>query len=174
MRGKVSLPYFFGFDAGITPAYAGKSRSVQVLADSCGDHPRVFGEKVMTPRRYEVGGGSPPRMRGKACPHWWTPPARGITPAYAGKSIYAIKDELAGTGSPPRMRGKDSRRAVQRARPGITPAYAGKRIMCRTVCGVLRDHPRVCGEKPVFPIQCADRKGSPPRMRGKADLPLFA
>ena len=70
-------------------------------------------------------------------------------------------------GSPPRMRGKD---AVQ---PGIllhvriTPAYAGKRCSARTPTFRTWDHPRVCGEKPVFPSGAASTVGSPLRVRGK-------
>ena len=65
------------------------------------------------------------------------------------------------------MRGKD---AVQ---PGIllhvriTPAYAGKRCSARTPTFRTWDHPRVCGEKPVFPSGAASTVGSPLRVRGK-------
>ena len=53
---------------------------------------------------------------------------------------------------------------------GITPAYAGKRVMRRRSFAVLRDHPRVCGEKWGGVLKEAARKGSPPRMRGKEHL----
>ena len=33
-----------------------------------------------------------------------------------------------------------------------------------------RDHPRACGEKVILPFGQEDRKGSPPRVRGKADI----
>ena len=49
----------------------------------------------------------------------------------------------------------------------ITPAYAGKRLYCNGKISLVRDHPRVCGEKPC-PFQTVELSlGSPPRMRGK-------
>ena len=70
-------------------------------------------------------------------------------------------------GSPPRMRGKD----VQPCRFGvavrITPAYAGKSVESMDFCCLLRDHPRVCGEKLDVAGKRKHSKGSPPRMRGK-------
>ena len=72
---------------GITPAYAGKSKTLRELAFVHGDHPRVCGEKSvlhMLPRDLS---GSPPRMRGKDllsfCQCRW----HRITPAYAGKRL---------------------------------------------------------------------------------------
>ena len=52
----------------------------------------------------------------------------------------------------------------------ITPAYAGKSRIFALAFGLLEDHPRVCGEKmmklTVWPLWA----GSPPRMRGKAEV----
>ena len=65
MRGK-EVPYGCIIDTeGITPAYAGKSRS-----DCCGnrgtkDHPRLCGEKPEPPPEPFSARGSPPPMRGK-------------------------------------------------------------------------------------------------------------
>ena len=50
---------------------------------------------------------------------------------------------------------------------GITPAYAGKSLSMLLRSGLLRDHPRVCGEKKVAMLLQAAVSGSPPRMRGK-------
>ena len=50
---------------------------------------------------------------------------------------------------------------------GITPAYAGKSGGKAALCGVLGDHPRVCGEKPTIRRMETPGQGSPPRMRGK-------
>ena len=44
-RGKVLVVVRFRFGLGITPAWAGKSRSVPNPADNCEDHPRMGGEK---------------------------------------------------------------------------------------------------------------------------------
>ena len=50
---------------------------------------------------------------------------------------------------------------------GITPACAGKRPAPPAQLPLLKDHPRVCGEK-VLPLRFPSLGlGSPPRMRGK-------
>ena len=74
---------------------------------------------------------------------------------------------LIGYGSPPPMRGKACNRKSRRAAGRITPAYAGKSdslLSCR--CGI-RDHPRLCGEKPHTILADRLSVGSPPPMRGK-------
>ena len=71
-------------------------------------------------------------------------------------------------GSPPRMRGKGPQRGPWRGAPGITPAYAGKSFQPFFHPPRWRDHPRVCGEKPVAMHTRMTSAGSPPRMRGKA------
>ena len=68
------------------------------------------------------------------------------------------------------MRGKGDPGSGERTPAGITPAYAGKRLRSAPQAYSMRDHPRVCGEKPEG-IQASERgEGSPPRMRGKVDL----
>ena len=96
-------------------------------------------------------------------------PSPGITPAYAGKSalqlctdscsrdhprvcgeksvlLFCIPSRL---GSPPRMRGKAGNSACGNVKVGITPAYAGKSHFATSFRLSRRDHPRVCGEKPL-------------------------
>ena len=51
---------------------------------------------------------------------------------------------------------------------GITPAYAGKSVFLALRSAISWDHPRVCGEKAYVPANWGWLKGSPPRMRGKA------
>ena len=132
--------------------------------------------------------GSPPRMRGKGASTPGGASGSRITPAYAGKSgcgffygflnwdhprvcgeknvpFSAVGFEL---GSPPRMRGKAGLMPCPGAAPGITPAYAGKRLSPCAMCPVMKDHPRVCGEKCVLLTDACRLSGSPPRMRGKA------
>ena len=70
-----------------------------------------------------------------------------ITPAYAGKSHITPSGDLT---------------------LGITPAYAGKRTPETFKSLLIRDHPRVCGEKVYKDIKHVAAMGSPPRMRGKA------
>ena len=45
------------------------------------------------------------------------------------------------------MRGKDGDALVYGNAQGITPAYAGKSRDSGVVVAVVRDHPRLCGEK---------------------------
>ena len=70
------------------------------------------------------------------------------------------------------MRGKVRHilNAVQNV--GITPAYAGKRLVCKDIAPLVRDHPRVCGEKLARLYSSVPVPGSPPHMRGKAPAPL--
>ena len=65
MRGKVmDNDKIFG-RAGITPAYAGKSRLCRNSNRPEKDHPRVCGEKAVRTVLTLDRMGSPPRMRGK-------------------------------------------------------------------------------------------------------------
>ena len=66
------------------------------------------------------------------------------------------------------MRGKERYHFAICEVYGITPAYAGKSAVLKQLQHSHMDHPRVCGEKVIrhpFPIH---KRGSPPRMRGKA------
>ena len=158
-------------DAGIeriTPAYAGKRQPDGQRRQLHRDHPRVCGEKSLPPRPMRAQRGSPPRMRGKENSSPKRLPTIGITPAYAGKSIRTRTGTSAPRGSPPRMRGKAPDRTGDSLSPRITPAYAGKRRQNPHRATLHRDHPRVCGEKLRQNQLESRKKGSPPRMRGKA------
>ena len=50
-------------------------------------------------------------------------------------------------GSPPRVRGKVTRLYALADKEGITPACAGKSHIVRGLVKLVKDHPRVCGEK---------------------------
>ena len=69
------------------------------------------------------------------------------------------------------MRGKVVPFIVPISSRGITPAYAGKRWQQTESPGFVKDHPRICGEKPKTDKHALVIKGSPPHMRGKADGP---
>ena len=153
------------------------------------DHPRVCGEKQPTIWLLQTPPGSPPRMRGKGISGISTCARRGITPAYAGKRptsspplsrtrdhprVCGEKNNAAtkaggDLGSPPRMRGKVPADVPDGDGPGITPAYAGKSGTGVGDYTVEQDHPRVCGEKSPPQERTQRRRGSPPRMRGKAE-----
>ena len=68
------------------------------------------------------------------------------------------------------MRGKVLDKPFSQRRCRITPAYAGKRRMKPLASYGTRDHPRLCGEKPILEQSVAIDEGSPPPMRGKAML----
>ena len=65
------------------------------------------------------------------------------------------------------MRGKDEHRRATGPDLGITPACAGKSLRCCPLVFLVRDHPRVCGEKLLAQLRTGSIEGSPPRMRGK-------
>ncbi len=138
--------------------------------------------------------GSPPRVRGEVSFSAPSPGAFGITPACAGRSLRLLSRSGAGgdhprvcgekrirrsrhpaqVGSPPRVRGEA---VVARPKPrpaGITPACAGRRALQSLESQVIRDHPRVCGEKTDAAYSSSDFPGSPPRVRGEANIPLFS
>ena len=65
MRGKVPFGSVTCLNHGITPAYAGKSLTIQKMTTRSRDHPRVCGEKGLALPLALPPQGSPPRMRGK-------------------------------------------------------------------------------------------------------------
>lgn len=71
------------------------------------------------------------------------------------------------SGSPPRGRGKAYRAAGHCTRRGITPAWAGKRDKPALILRVVKNHPRVGGEKSAIRLCVAWTAESPPRGRGK-------
>ena len=87
------------------------------------------------------------------------------------KIVLRIKVEVI-EGSPPRGRGKVDFLAEDPARAGITPAWAGKSARCASGGDLLKDHPRVGGEKCYIGESKNDQTGSPPRGRGKATATL--
>ena len=153
------------------------------------DHPRVCGEKRSTVLAFAEILGSPPRVRGKARFARGAAAYRGITPACAGKRPccfglrWAIQDHprvcgekfrnallsMGRPGSPPRVRGKAQPVALAAWRRRITPACAGKRAKASCPGAGGQDHPRVCGEKGLSNPTYGWHRGSPPRVRGKAD-----
>ena len=149
MRGKVQYTPNQNICQGITPAYAGKSKSGEMLVSHSGDHPRLCGEKFLRNIPCTFCTGSPPPMRGKVCRKTERRKKQRITPAYAGKRLlmsnapFLSRDHprLCGEklssrnferlfiGSPPPMRGKVRAPLLDSPSSRITPAYAGKRVM---------------------------------------------
>ena len=69
-------------------------------------------------------------------------------------------------GSSPRMRGTHSRCRRAANVTGIIPAYAGNTMMTPRLTTATWDHPRVCGEHPLWLSRSRFGVGSSPRMRG--------
>ena len=86
MRGKDLFNIEIIKSVRITPAYAGKSRTLYAEAKNYEDHPRLCGEKSIEERNPSDYVGSPPPMRGKEDFDPEDIDEDGITPAYAGKS----------------------------------------------------------------------------------------
>ena len=90
MRGKDKHKNAIWAKAGITPAYAGKSRKPVHRRKPVQDHPRLCGEKYSMNVLADYVGGSPPPMRGKEQLGDLSEFEDRITPAYAGKSLAGI------------------------------------------------------------------------------------
>ena len=106
-------------------------------------------------------------MRGKVASEKTLLIGTGITPAYAGKSLFCTCIQMCSedhprlcgeksmveailcflSGSPPPMRGKDNACQIILFHFRITPAYAGKRCTPSEYLEIIKDHPRLCGEK---------------------------
>ena len=155
MRGKEKQSFPVFCKLGITPAYAGKSLAAHDLLCPQQDHPRVCGEKGFVSGWKDGPEGSPPRMRGKDLLRRFRAAQHRITPAYAGKSLTGRTTPLPGSGSPPRMRGKVDGQLDIGVHAGITPAYAGKRPSHTFSLQLVKDHPRVCGEKCRSTLHCS-------------------
>ena len=134
--------------------------------------------------------GSPPHVRGKdkSWVHVDTRPR--ITPACAGKrrqhglrgGIPRDHPRMCGekkrqkqhsaqrTGSPPHVRGKAVPSPDIIPANGITPACAGKSLPSLSFAHTYWDHPRMCGEKFLYPSISGASIGSPPHVRGKVNL----
>ena len=187
MRGKATAGTVGNPAPGITPAYAGKRLPYPPRVGYMRDHPRVCGEKYIAVSLSHGVKGSPPHVRGKARP---TPAAGmppGITPACAGKRwrfgwiICRTQDhprmcgeksrsELYSApmkGSPPHVRGKEIRVSGNGLQLRITPACAGKSCSTFVFQPLIRDHPRMCGEKHALACRSHLYQGSPPHVRGK-------
>ena len=172
----------------IIPACAGNRAHRLLCPCRPRDHPRVCGEQTPPGLHCQLPLGSSPRVRGTALMTRLFFPRVGIIPACAGNRPcmapsacrYRDHPRVCGEqstynnnhfliiGSSPRVRGTDLSCLLTRQAVGIIPACAGNSRKLCSSCGLLRDHPRVCGEQcdvfHTFPF----RLGSSPRVRGTA------
>ena len=88
-------------------------------------------------------------------------------PRACGENFIVNSFRVCAVGSPPRMRGKRESNIGSPGRARITPAHAGKTITTKDRFGMVRDHPRACGENVKRLYTRFLYSGSPPRMRGK-------
>ena len=115
-------PWFFF----VSPAYAGKRRTIPRRRSAAPDHPRVCGEKGDGSSAAAAEPGSPPRMRGKVLLSPFFQPMPGITPAYAGKRVFA-STRLCNSRDHPRMCG-EKKNCLERGgeKAGSPPHVRGK------------------------------------------------
>ena len=105
---------------GITPACAGKTHTLTITVSEFQDHPRVCGKNFLSVNMFDIGVGSPPRVREKLSPTLAHSIKSRITPACAGKTeILTIHSTF--KRDHPRVCGKNSwitlRLAVVRGSP---------------------------------------------------------
>ena len=133
MRGKVKGGEAVTQICGITPAYAGKSFSVEAATSENRDHPRLCGEKFFTASTPCVSAGSPPPMRGKVSRSSFNMSFSRITPAYAGKRSH-ISSSLSQSKDHPRLCGeKNQRRLGYGSTIGSPPPMRGKGVELETI-----------------------------------------
>ena len=190
VRGKDSQGKMRGLNDRITPACAGKSSPGLSDMHANGDHPRMCGEKDVLLDGHLFHPGSPPHVRGKDDRQLILCVCLGITPACAGKSAisaerarrnkdhprmcgekhWAFHRTSLHLGSPPHVRGKGQDFVAVDSRLGITPACAGKSHSSLWITQVVKDHPRMCGEKRSKMAREEYSLGSPPHVRGKVSF----
>ena len=64
-----------------------------------------------------------------------------------GEKLFAVRVFCPYVGSPPHVRGKALAPPVRAAVERITPACAGKSDWDEVYVKLVKDHPRMCGEK---------------------------
>ena len=187
MRGKLPQRAGHVLNAGLIPAYAGKTPVSRAADVTSWAHPRVCGENAICDIDPVAQEGSSPRMRGKRSLFLWFMLGLGLIPAYAGKTVSrerrarnvwahprvcgenerSSSGQARPPGSSPRMRGKLRLPQLTASSSGLIPAYAGKTIGQMPRSCQCWAHPRVCGENTLFAKINAQNCGSSPRMRGK-------
>ena len=106
-------------------------------------------------------------MRGKVIVSMLSLQSLQDHPRLCGEKSSGIVTSVPPSGSPPPMRGKGLVDCAAVIIKGITPAYAGKSQKIYDNGAITADHPRLCGEKPLY-HKCKQLwGGSPPPMRGK-------
>ena len=186
VRGTRQLDADRGVIAGIIPACAGNTRTLDGICLRWRDHPRVCGEHALTAGAVGMLAGSSPRVRGTPLEAPWARLARRIIPACAGNTAAAgdwreverDHPRVCGehrppgrfasgpAGSSPRVRGTRGFFGRAPGRDGIIPACAGNTDLPPRRARPAGDHPRVCGEHALCRRCLQKCSGSSPRVRG--------
>ena len=154
------------FGAGLTPAYAGNTKSRSSPRHRLWAHPRIRGEYQTISPSLTCQTGSPPHTRGIHIQKAVLEFHLRLTPAYAGNTLYAtvrqtgpgahprIRGEyglshfyhLWSVGSPPHTRGILISLQIQIPACRLTPAYAGNTYVGYKHSQCDWAHPRIRGE----------------------------
>ena len=168
MRGKEGDELGLGQTIRITPAYAGKSKSLPSLHIGSRDHPRACGKKRVVAGGHVEVYRITPACAGKRRVWFSSWPVPWDHPRVCGEKLSTTSTDIHPAGSPSRVRGKADFPVRCREHSRITPACVGKRRKPCRRHAANRDHPRVCGEKDLELYRIMTTKGSPPHVRGKA------
>ena len=154
-----------------TPARAGTTWSPCPGAQLSPEHPRAGGDDVRVKRGGSPCAGTPPRGRGR--PAWPRGSRRpsGEHPRAGGDDSPRLAMYFPNAGTPPRGRGR-RRGSRHRWRIGRnTPARAGTTGSRRAPPAEPSEHPRAGGDDMIFVSLSASPRGTPPRGRGRHDVP---
>ena len=174
----------------VHPRVYGEEGFLRSSRPSSSVHPRVYGEEGSTATGLPSGSGSPPRVRGRVACRVLQRPICRFTPACTGKrnnlfrmlrimSVHPrVYGEEAGRlghtriadGSPPRVRGRGRKESSRQPQRRFTPACTGKSRGCHLQAASESVHPRVYGEEVGLGTQTLRLRGSPPRVRGRAQM----
>ena len=132
--------------AGITPACAGNTITVDTFCIRIRDHPRMRGEYFFTFTSSVNLWGSPPHARGIRTVSGQSPEFHGITPACAGNTPHCVP-AMAWFWDHPRMRGEYLIPLPDLLRRRGSPPHArGIPASWHLHFSTARDHPRMRGE----------------------------
>ena len=148
------------------PACAGNADPVKPDAGDDAVHPRMRGERLISPQAISDVLGSSPHARGTRRRFWqWSHTSRFI-PACAGNAA-APQEQDRRVSVHPRMRGeRRSGRPFLRTRSGSSPHARGTRGQRGRQPRGATVHPRMRGERPASISDARARFGSSPHARG--------
>ena len=166
MRGARGLHDGYRHPAGLIPARAGSTRRRTISSTGTRAHPRPCGEHGVSLVLWVGWWGSSPPVRGARVVENERKAAEGLIPARAGSTpglsalsvprrahprpcgehLSTVRDISSVLGSSPPVRGAPGIQAYLHAAPGLIPARAGSTLNRHPALGLVRAHPRPCGE----------------------------